>query len=457
MKPGLVLGSLLLLVGTNVGFAQPAGPDASFLGDSGAANVGAAGTPQQPSIPPALPSPDQTAPSMSVLAMPSDCPDHPAPLISGRRGWFDADYLVWWLKGMPNNNILVTAGSAGDPVPGALGSNGPNSVIVFGGEHLNENAVSGARFSAGFWIDRDQTFALEGRGFFLASVSSSNVATANQTGNPLLAIPFHDVNLAAFGPLGGESAALVSSNLVRTGGVDLAAHENLWGAEGNVVYTLCPGFAFNIRLLAGYRHLDLEEDLTLQQGLFPINSGLSNSLMFNGTAVQPPGSIGIIDSFHTHNQFNGGQLGFQTNLVRGRCFAQLTGRVALGATQEDVSIAGASSLFQPGQATVTVPGGLFTQRSNIGNFSNSRFAVVPEGELRVGYRFNRFLNASIGYTFLYWSSVVRPGDQVERTINSSQVPTLSRGPLNGPTAPAPLLQTTDFWAQGLSFSLGLTY
>jgi hypothetical protein len=457
MKPGLVIGSLLLLAGTNLGLAQPAGSTASpsafinRVGSPAPANTESPPPPQPTPLPPAGDFSSTATPGAPALVFPDTQEQAPflPQMTTPRRGWFDADYLLWWLKPAPNNNIFITTGSPTDPVPGALGAGGPNSEILFGGSPANSSALSGLRLSTGVWIDADQTFAIEGRGFFLQPDNSSSSAAGNATGNPVVAIPFHDVNLATR----SESAALVSNNLVQTGSADLVANDKLWGAEGNVLYTLCPGFASNVRLLAGYRYVNLHEDLSLQQNLVPISN-----VFFDGAAVRPPNTVGVVDSFTTRNQFNGGQIGFQGNVVRGCCFASLTGKVAFGATHEDIDISGFSSLLQPGQPPVTVPGGLFAQRTNIGHYSANRFAVVPEGELRVGFRFCRYLTASLGYTFFYWSNVARPGDQVDRNINSSQVPTSPNfGALNGPSAPSPFLRTSDFWAQGLSFSLGVLY
>jgi len=55
---------------------------------------------------------------------------------------------------------------------------------------------------------------------------------------------------------------------------------------------------------------------------------------------------------------------------------------------------------------------------------------------------------------IYWSSVVRPGDQVDPVVNFSQ---LFGGPLVGPAQPLPQFNRTDFFAHGLSFGLEFRY
>src|SRR5438132_527200 len=69
------------------------------------------------------------------------------------RFWVSAEYLYWWTKGM-HVPPLVTAGSATDTIPGALGQ--PGTRVLLGGD-IDSEGHSGARFSAGFWLNECQT------------------------------------------------------------------------------------------------------------------------------------------------------------------------------------------------------------------------------------------------------------------------------------------------------------
>ena len=60
------------------------------------------------------------------------------------------------------------------------------------------------------------------------------------------------------------------------------------------------------------------------------------------------------------------------------------------------------------------------------------------------------IDLTIGYTFLYLSDVLRPGDQIDPYINVSQLPP---GPLEGAALPQFGFHSTGFWAQGLSFGI----
>lgn len=79
--------------------------------------------------------------------------------------------------------------------------------------------------------------------------------------------------------------------------------------------------------------------------------------------------------------------------------------------------------------------------------------------VNVGYQVCKCLRATAGYTFIYWPDVFRAGDQIDTTVNRSQLPSLLTpgGPLVGPARPGALLRESDFWAHGLNFGLEFRY
>ena len=83
-------------------------------------------------------------------------------------------------------------------------------------------------------------------------------------------------------------------------------------------------------------------------------------------------------------------------------------------------------------------------------------ARIPEITGTVGYQFTDRLRCFVGYNVMYWSSVVRPGDQINRIINPSQIPGFGTGITPGPGSPAQpafAFRSSDFWAQGITFGL----
>jgi len=135
---------------------------------------------------------------------------------------------------------------------------------------------------------------------------------------------------------------------------------------------------------------------------------------------------------------------------RGRWTFDLLGKVALGDTHERIIIDGTTARTFGG-VTEVQPGGLLALPTNIGAVNHDRFAVVPELGLKLGYQITPHIKFTVGYTFLYWSEVVRAGDQIDTTVNVTRIP-FGTTPV-GPARPAPLGKTNDFWAQGVNLGL----
>jgi hypothetical protein len=92
--------------------------------------------------------------------------------------------------------------------------------------------------------------------------------------------------------------------------------------------------------------------------------------------------------------------------------------------------------------------------TNIGTRTNSEFTVVPELTLNAGYEFKPGVRAFVGFNLLYWSNVVRPGDQIDRGIDVSFIPNAPMGiPATNQIRPAPVIVDSDLWLLGLNFGL----
>jgi hypothetical protein len=74
--------------------------------------------------------------------------------------------------------------------------------------------------------------------------------------------------------------------------------------------------------------------------------------------------------------------------------------------------------------------------------------------VKLGYDITPTIRVTIGYDFLYDSSVIRPTDQINRNIPKGQT-FLQGGNTVSTTSPARLFRTTDFFAQGMN--LGVTF
>ena len=356
------------------------------------------------------------------------------------RIWAQADYLLWWVKGAPLPGPLVTTGDPNNALPGAIGQ--PGTQILLGNSTQGFGAISGMRFTLGGWIDNCNSIGVEGSGFLLENRVSRFVTTSNGAGNPPLYVPITNTNPA----VGGPDSVFVADPLQQFGGnVAVSSTLQLWGAELNGIVNVWRGCGLELSLLGGFRYMDLRESLTI--------STFNQDLLF--------GTINTTsDYFSTRNQFYGGQLGGRLSWQRERLFVDFTGKVALGNNHEAVNIQGSSTQVgalaaNPG----TFPGGIFAQQSNIGSYRQNQFSVLPSAELKVGYQLTKSLSLFAGYDILYWNQVVRPGNQIDHNVNTSQNTILNGGPgaLVGPAQPAPFFQRTDFWAQGVTFGVQFRY
>jgi hypothetical protein len=348
-----------------------------------------------------------------------------------------AEYLVWFTKADHVPPLVTTGASTSS---GILGQ--PGTALLFGGPgtNLNENVRQGGRFTLGYWLDPCHECAIEASYFFLGDHTQSFSANSNQF--PLLARPFFRVNT------GSEFSEIVTRPDVATGSVTIQAPTKLWGAEANVRHPLCCGCSYRVDGLAGFRYLDLREavDITENVTTSPTQPAFPNS------------HVVVSDQFDTHNQFYGGQVGVDGEVYFGRFFLGLRGKVALGDNHETLNING-SQLITDAQGNLHVfRGGLLALQSNMGHFSRDRFAVVPELGLSIGCQLTDQLRFTVGYNLLYWSDVIRPGEQIDRVIDETLIPNFgAHNPPAGQNRPTVLFKQSDFWAQGLTFGLEYKY
>jgi len=76
--------------------------------------------------------------------------------------------------------------------------------------------------------------------------------------------------------------------------------------------------------------------------------------------------------------------------------------------------------------------------------------------IKLGFQVTPSLRAFVGYDFLYWSSVMRAGGQIDTAVNPALLPPAM--PIGaGAIRPLPLLSSTDVWVHGFCAGLELRY
>jgi hypothetical protein len=231
----------------------------------------------------------------------------------------------------------------------------------------------------------------------------------------------------------------------------------LQGAELQATFATCGGGVFHLDVLAGFRYLDLTENLTFAT----TSTGLSDpntDLVFN-----------TLDQFSMRNEFYGWQVGTRANYRFGAFSIDVTAKVALGDMSQQANLNGSAvtNFFNAptggpftGVPTQKLPGaGTFVQPSNFGGFSRDQIAFAPEINVKLNYWLTRQLNVYLGYDFLYLSNVLRPGEQIDRGINFSQTLQSVIAGNASATGSRPVLTAvgSTFWAQGLYTGLEFRY
>lgn len=354
--------------------------------------------------------------------------------------WFSADYLIWAFKRTSTPPLV----SAGPPTTsnGILGNAGTD--ILFGNPSVekDDNLRSGGRVEGGFWLDpRNKDWAVEAGFFFFGE--RSNDANFGPAGETVLSRPIVSINK------GAEKAELITFPGLSHGVVQINNPSRLWGAEANLMKEICGGCCYGVALIAGFRYVDLNEDLDIletKQFNDPVPPVFVKLANLGGD------TLAITDRFGCQNHFYGGQVGLDSVWNCGCFSAELRGKVAVGSNQETINISGGQVLTTPTGVTTSFPGGLLALPSNMGRFRHNELAAIPEGGVNIGYHLTSWLFLYGGYTMTYWNRVVRPGDQIDRVVDTTQI---SNFPTTATPSffsrPAVPFQQATFWAQGANF------
>jgi hypothetical protein len=359
------------------------------------------------------------------------------------RVWVSAEYLLWWASGM-SVPALVTASPNGTPrsAAGVLGD--PRTRILYGDSDINDGIRGGFRLRFGAWFDNCQTCGIDGGYFFLGE--QTDRYRADCTDAMVLTRPIFNVspNVTTGNPV--ADSELVCFPGIVNGSLSVDSTTDFTGFDVNFRKNFSCDCCNRIDWLVGFRYLKLDDTLTISEDLTVEGT---NQALPVGTRIQ------LSDSFVTRNEFYGPQFGMTGEHRRsGGWYVSWRFLLGLGTTHKEATIAGSTTITQPGAAPVTYPGGLLALPTNMGRYTKNDFAVVPELNLNLGYQFTPNLRVFAGYSFLYWSNVTRPGDIIDLTVNTTQLPP---GQLVGPARPTFTWNDSDFWAQGINFGVELRY
>ncbi len=422
-----------------------------------------------------------------------------------RRVYLRGEYLLWWFSGMDTPPLVTTTTDQTElgailPNPGVPPDSRlafPDTSILYGGNPILEESRSGFRVSLGTWIDDARLQALEGDYLYLGTIEESFTA-GGENGSPIISRPYFelvpftldDMDQMVFLPP-REAAEQVSSallngdvtvtsrsefqgagfrlrhNLCRSGCADICCGDCVGGCGmgigcgygpigcGSIGCGSCCGPVCGDRrfvdFLVGFRWYGLQEQLQifedLEVNVTDTEIPLPDDFPPNGTRST------VLDRFSTTNDFTGGEIGFDWGIERNRWSLNLLSKLGIGNNRQKVSIYGETTLTPvdddppPPQA-----GGLLAQVSNIGSYERDSFSVIPELNVNLGYKCTPNLKFLVGYTLIYWTDVVRPGDQIDREINGTLVPRFGEDPnaVIPPFRPQFVFNETNVLIQGLN-------
>jgi hypothetical protein len=337
-----------------------------------------------------------------------------------RTWWGSAEFLLLWRKER-NTPALVTTATAvvDEDTDGQIGE--ANTRILLGNDSFDPHLQPGGRFDIGFWSDDCQTCGFGGR-FTGLGDDDLNYRVDNTTNN-VLTIPFFNLDAA----VNEEDTLIIAHpNTGATGNISVTGHNEVYTTDLYMRRLLLKECDYRIDFIGGYFFSRINEDLEIN----------STTLVGN--------TVNIRDTFRTKNEYHGGSLGLMGEFDR-ECFrVNILAKVALTNVSQTVIIDGQQNIDNGNQV---VNNGLFAQPSNIGTRDRNEFSVVPEFGFNYAYKVGCGVELTTGYTLLYWDNVVRPGDQIDRSVDNTQ--RVARPAFN--------FVESDYWVHGMNFGLNWVY
>lgn len=342
--------------------------------------------------------------------------------------YFSFENLFWWVK--PNSLDRAIVGSLVNPnvdynsFSGAGGLSDPNTTVLYGNQRIDNQLQWGLRGTVQLAFDDMNNQVVEFVGMYLPRQSVRETFTSTN-GSQALALLYNDVSNGFPGTQSAFPIAGVIDATLQPGVISVDTYSSLWGAECNLVHRFSDRHhPFMADMLIGYRHQGLREGMTILAGRF-------------GDAFE--------DRFLTTNYFNGAQFGGRVGVQWWHFVFQLTGKTAVGLTDQALIIE--TQNYGNGSDR------LYDQVTNFGKTGSARLGFITEGGANVSWAILPNLAFTGGYSGMYWNRVMRPTNQIDSNVNFNQV----SGSVISPYNPLRRDQRNEFWAHGASFSLELMY
>jgi hypothetical protein len=346
--------------------------------------------------------------------------------------FISAELMHWYNQGV-HLPPLVTSNLGPIPPQNEAGViTSATTRVRVGNDDIDDSRQTGGRLIFGWWTDDCCNTAI-GAKLYGAEGGTFN-RTFSGNGNPVIAIPFFNTDQVAGVPI-GEDALLVAYPGLSAGAVNVQVKNDVVGGEVFARSLLDVGYDYRLDFIGGYQFARIDSDLRMQSR---ITTGAAD-LEFN-------------DFFGCTNEFHGFGAGLYGETYSDIWTIGVLGKIAIGNMRQNVIVDGSNTVVAGG--TVTTVGGIFTQPTNIGEYQNDEFVWVPEAGIKLSCAVTRRLSLSVGYTFIYFTSVALAGDQIDRNVNATQ---LNGGAVVGDSSPAFRFHDDSFWIQSVDLGLSFNY
>ena len=398
----------------------------------------------------------------------------------------NAEYMLWKVRdgNLPPTATAIPIGLIAVDVTNLVTNNPANPGVPFGtqltgfapvsiqssatfgsGLRTDTGSQNGVRAGLGFWLDSDQFFGLEASGFYLEKGTSAFSAASAQTpGQLIFDTGFtRTLFLNTAGTLSTLSTFNVLVTRQTTSSLTGVASTQLYGGEVNARSTFLRIGGTDLGLLAGFRYLRFEDELSLTN-----NVRLNQPVGIPATSTDATASLSrdltftSRDNTHVRNNFYGAQVGGDIDSKFGPFFAYARGKVALGTMHQVADIDSRTTIVNNDAARQSPPsmatnGGLLGGPNDNGRHTRDAFSVIPEVEVRLGYQVTDWLRGYVGYNGLFLGNTQRAGDSSSiSTLNTNVTIANSNNSVNV-AQPTFRFNDHDVYIQGVTFGLEAKY
>ena len=358
----------------------------------------------------------------------------------GLRLYTEASYLLMFVSDNRSETPIATGG----PSNGVLGRPGTSILLDTSTDY---NTLSGFKIGVGA-LNGATSLGLEANVMVFGNTNDRTTVGGNTTP---LARPFFDTTARR------ESSIVLASPGAFSGALDSSTTLSAYGGELNPFFRLVQGNSVNFDVVTGFRYFAVNEALNVYDSRAVLAGGVS---AFNGIGLGNGARLVSHDFISARNQFYGGNIGGRLSYSNGgRLFVDATAKIAIGGVHQIVTVDGSTTLVSGGGlvGSTTTPGGFLANAGNSGRSSENRFAVLPEGNIQLGYQLTSWANVFAGYQVIYLSNVARAGDQVDRNINPNRLATVNTFTNRGVNSSVGGGDSSDIFLHGFNFGLTLTY